>query len=340
MTDLISMFESLQMSLAAHRPGADLESSPTSSSPVTLLTGFLGAGKSTLLGAALQAPPPGMIIRAIVNDIGALTFDPSLLVAGGTDATVELANGCACCAVGGQLGRALGAAAAFEPDLIVLEASGIADPFALALVVEASPFVRLDRVVAVVNGQSLERQLADPMLRPVVLRQLDACEVVVISRAERLTGDEPHRVTDEVARLAPGRPVVLSSLDEPAVHALLPQAMRGAALPGFGPPTSSGIARGFTTVTLAQRRPLHRRHIEEVLAARPSTVLRCKGRLRATEGTVVIQSAGSDTSVSPVDVGCLDASNGVTITGTDLGDITSLALDLGLADPIGGLHEH
>ena len=73
--------------------------------PVTVLTGFLGAGKTTLLNAILRAPAMENT-AVLVNEFGEIGLD-HLMVEKLTDDMALLPSGCLCCAVGGDLVRAL-----------------------------------------------------------------------------------------------------------------------------------------------------------------------------------------------------------------------------------------
>src|ERR1700742_142139 len=99
--------------------------------PLTVIGGFLGAGKTTLLTHLLK---PGRSRTAVlVNDFGAVNIDAGL-IARHDGATMTLTNGCVCCSIGGgffeTLGSILDAPTAF--DHIVIEASGVGDPWRIA----------------------------------------------------------------------------------------------------------------------------------------------------------------------------------------------------------------
>lgn len=101
--------------------------------PVLAVAGFLGAGKTTLLNHLLHNSL-GARIGVLVNDFGAVNID-AILVAGQVDAMASLANGCICCVTeDGEVAEMLGKLAAVKPklDLIVVEASGVAEPSSLA----------------------------------------------------------------------------------------------------------------------------------------------------------------------------------------------------------------
>ena len=74
---------------------------------IIMLTGYLGAGKTTLLNHIL-ANDGGIRAAVIVNDIGEINVDASLIADGGlseTDDLIPLTNGCICCTVRGDLVR-------------------------------------------------------------------------------------------------------------------------------------------------------------------------------------------------------------------------------------------
>lgn len=98
----------------------------TAPTPVIILTGFLGSGKTTLLNRWL-ANSLGVRIGVVVNDFGEINID-ALMIARQAEKSIELGNGCMCCNADlDELPEALRQLATNEVDLIVIEASGIAE---------------------------------------------------------------------------------------------------------------------------------------------------------------------------------------------------------------------
>ena len=76
---------------------------------IIMLTGYLGAGKTTLLNHIL-ANDGGIRAAVIVNDIGEINVDASLIADGGlseTDDLIPLTNGCICCTLSEDLAAQL-----------------------------------------------------------------------------------------------------------------------------------------------------------------------------------------------------------------------------------------
>jgi len=105
--------------------------------PVNIVTGFLGSGKTTLLQRLLRAPEL-RDVAVLVNEFGEVGLDHHLLQAV-AESTLLLENGCLCCAVRGDLQKALrdllsrrtrGEIPNFRR--VVIETSGLADPAPIA----------------------------------------------------------------------------------------------------------------------------------------------------------------------------------------------------------------
>ena len=144
--------------------------------PVLLLTGYLGSGKTTLLNRIL-ANEKGIKFAVIVNDIGEVNIDASLIESGGIvgqgdDSLVALQNGCICCTLKMDLVKQLSDIANMERfDYIVIEASGICEPAPIAQTICAYPqmypeyaedaVANLDAIVTVVDAKRMKDEFAN-----------------------------------------------------------------------------------------------------------------------------------------------------------------------------------
>ena len=112
--------------------------------PVLLLTGYLGSGKTTLVNHILTNKK-GIKFAVIVNDIGEVNIDASLIQKGGIvaekdDSLVALQNGCICCTLKMDLVDQLSdLVKTGQFDYIVIEASGICEPEPIARTISTIP---------------------------------------------------------------------------------------------------------------------------------------------------------------------------------------------------------
>lgn len=100
--------------------------------PFTILTGWLGAGKTTLLNRLLSGRPSRRI-AVLVNELGRISIDTQLILRRGSD-VLELAGGCICCSVDLKNDLWDGIADVIRrsnPDHVILETTGIAEPAAI-----------------------------------------------------------------------------------------------------------------------------------------------------------------------------------------------------------------
>jgi len=154
--------------------------------PVVVLAGFLGSGKTTLLNHLLHRSG-GSRIGAVVNDFGAIEIDAMAVAGALGDSTVSLGNGCLCCAVDaseldGYLERLARPDAGI--DVIVIEASGLAEPQELVRMLLASeqPEVVYGGLVEVVDAAEFDDTRAK---HPEIDRHLALADLVVVNKTDR-----------------------------------------------------------------------------------------------------------------------------------------------------------
>ena len=198
--------------------------------PVTVVTGFLGAGKSTLLRQLLLSS--GLRLAVLVNEFGEVGIDGDLIRSCGfcpedelDGRVVELANGCLCCTVQDEFLPTMQTLLerADQLDGIVVETSGLALPVPLVQAFgwpEIRTRTRVSGVVTVVDGEALAagsvegdpaaleaQRLADPNLdhlssiQELFDDQLDAADLVLLSRADRLESEQIAKLQTQITAL-------------------------------------------------------------------------------------------------------------------------------------------
>ncbi|MDT7559846.1 MAG: hypothetical protein QOI68_4316 [Pseudonocardiales bacterium] len=176
-----------------------------------VLAGFLGSGKTTLLNHLL-ANSLDLRIGVIVNDFGSVGVD-AMLVGGQADGVVSMGNGCLCCAVEeGGVGPMLDRLARRRAgvDVIVIEASGIAEPGVLVQLVLSceNPRITFGGLVEVIDAAEFERTRAK---HTELDRHVGLADLVVINKADRVDPTALQRVED-LCRAVNGRaPIVATS---------------------------------------------------------------------------------------------------------------------------------
>lgn len=255
--------------------------------PVTVIGGFLGAGKTTLLNALISGGTDRRL-GVLVNDFGAINIDAELVL--GVDGDmVSLGGGCICCSIREDLASSIVDMLSREdaPEHLVIEASGVSDPAAIARAIrgpELQSLVSLDGVVVVVDAQA--HLAAGFRERVVIGGQLKAADIVVLSKADLLEPRQLEVVEAKVRKTVPrARLVAARHGDVPAAvvlgldTALVPESGNLAVtLHHAGrdePEPDHAVA--FTTWSYTTDVPLSPRRLKRMINALPPSVFRVKG---------------------------------------------------------------
>jgi len=184
-----------------------VESTAAQFTPVNLITGFLGSGKTTLL-QHLLADPALADTAVLINELGEVGLDHHLL--GRIDDTmVLLPSGCVCCTIRGELSAAIkdlhsrrerGLVPAFRR--LVVESTGLADPFPILSTVQADPVLRhhfrLGNVITTVDA-------VNGLGRPESLKQVAVADRLVLTKTD--LAPDCEALVEELRRLNPDAPL-------------------------------------------------------------------------------------------------------------------------------------
>ena len=202
--------------------------------PVLLLTGYLGSGKTTLLNRILENKR-GIKFAVIVNDIGEVNIDASLIEKGGIvneqdESLVALQNGCICCTLKMDLVKQLqDIIGQHRFDYIVIEASGICEPAPIAQTICSIPqmapevtaegYPRLDSIVTVVDAlrlkddfgtgnDLLKQNLEEDDIENLVIQQIEFCNIVLLNKASDVEPKELGRIREIIRTLQPKAEII------------------------------------------------------------------------------------------------------------------------------------
>lgn len=277
--------------------------------PVTVIGGYLGAGKTTLVNHLLRQAG-GRRLAVLVNDFGALPIDADL-IEGQDGEVLSLAGGCICCSFGSDLMAALMQLPARcpRPDHVLLEASGVALPGAVAASLALLADVALDAVVVLADAETVRARAADRYMGDTVARQLHAADLVVLNKVDLVAPPSRAALQAWLATMAPGA----KQID--AVRAQLPpEAVLGIELGARRPAGSERLRSGalrpaapasaealfeHLDARVAQR--VDARTLADALAEPVLGVIRAKGILRDRDGaTIALQVVGARAGVEPL----------------------------------------
>jgi len=263
--------------------------------PVVALTGYLGAGKTTVLNHLLQQP--GARVGVVVNDFGAINVDAGL-VAGQVDEPVSIAGGCLC-----HLADASEFDAALEKlthprlalDVVVVEASGVADPVALGQMIRFSGVERVrpggvvDVVDAVEHFATVDAGGSPPA-------RYRASSLVVVNKADLVAPSDRDRVLASIERRihevnprAQVVPVTRGRIDPALVYDAATTTDPGDQLP-IAALLRSEDAHDHVhadAVSVAAAAPVNPSRLVDLLERPPAGVYRLKGRVRVHTGRTV-----------------------------------------------------
>ncbi|SDU48099.1 GTP-binding protein [Stappia sp. ES.058] len=193
---------------------------------VTLLTGFLGSGKTTLLQRLLTDPAMARA-AVLINEFGEVGLDHHLLDRI-DDNVVLMKSGCICCTVRGEVADALmnlnslRTRGEIDFDRVVIETTGLADPYPVLQTLRAHPVLRSHfengGVLTTVDAVNAAWQVEN---RAEAVRQIAAADRIVLTKTDLAQEADTRALRATFARMNPSARVVTSEDDTDTILARL-----------------------------------------------------------------------------------------------------------------------
>lgn len=255
---------------------------------VTVITGFLGSGKTTLINRLL-ADPALRDTAVIVNEFGEIAIDHLLVEKSGED-VIEIAGGCLCCTVRGELVETLAdlidrlqTSKIGHLSRIIVETTGMADPVPVLHAIQSHPALmqalRIDRVITTADAiAGLETLQKHEEAR----RQLAVADVVVATKTDLAGLGDESALKAEIAKRTAATIVSDAAIINDTTRILKMDVLSGdrrAVVPDDNHGHRHGTA--ISTHIISHREPVPWQRVEgflDMLRSRPDAdILRIKG---------------------------------------------------------------
>jgi len=248
--------------------------------PLIILSGFLGAGKTSFLQHFIEYQTQrSRFVAVIQNEIGAIGLDGKLL-----DYTVtEIDEGCVCCSLVGNLKQAVqGILSEFQPDFVILETTGAANPLNLIDEInEIASLVRYDSAVTVVDALNFDYALDN---FSIAADQIRAANVLLLNKCDLVEDEKKKKIHEQLRNINPPaivfttirgdlNPSLIFDTGNPLDEKEKLRAGLGSELPVFG----VHVHDGLWCKTLDIPRPLDREQFLSAVKSLPRMVFRVKG---------------------------------------------------------------
>ncbi|WP_454620321.1 CobW family GTP-binding protein [Bradyrhizobium cenepequi] len=275
--------------------------------PVTVIGGFLGAGKTTFLNRLLATATARYAV--LVNDFGEINVDAALIERhDGT--TLSLANGCVCCSIGSgfleTLGKLLDGGEPFER--IVIEASGVGDPWRIAEIALVEPELRLDGVIVLADATRITELIHDRRVGDTVRGQFTKCDVILLSKSDLADQAALQAARCAINAMRPDAPIEMLSRDT-RPDLLLTAGSRRSRFHAEGVEDGTlDHEENFKRWSYRREGAFERSRLAAAIEALPPQLLRLKGacRVAGEAEPLVFQMVSRDWSLSPAAAGDID----------------------------------
>jgi G3E family GTPase len=273
--------------------------------PLLLLTGFLGAGKTTTLNRVLTRQHRRRI-GVIVNELGRIDIDTRLIKARAGD-VMELAGGCVCheVRVQSELWAAIDEVVRrSHAELVLLETTGIAEPWSILDGLEALPAGEAPAVgagvICVVDAEAGAAQLER---HEEARAQVEAADRILLTKLDLATSEQLIALHRALALRNPGAERASFPDTEEGAAALVPWLLdTRARTRGRAPrhePHAAHEHGQLSAVTFSEDVPLLGEPLLDVVTRLGDALVRAKGfvNLAGEARRGFLERAGARTSL-------------------------------------------
>jgi G3E family GTPase len=247
-----------------------------------VLTGFLGSGKTSFLQHFIEYQIQfNRFVAVIQNEIGEIGLDGKLL--DHDYALTEIDEGCICCTLVGNLKNAIHQIlSSFHPDCIVLETTGLANPYNLLdEISEVEDLVRFDSVTTIIDAINIEKTLK---FYDVARDQIKAADILLLNKTDLVTEGQRIPIHQKLRDIHPTAPIILithGDVNPALIYGVDPQdteaGHKDQDSEDAGHTCHSHQSYGFSSHRISFTRPLDKELFINGIRSMPPAIFRIKG---------------------------------------------------------------
>lgn len=260
--------------------------------PITIFTGFLGSGKTTIITHLLEELKDKEKIVYIKNEDGDSDIDAQL-IAEQKIVAQDMLNGCVCCTLVGPLLSTISELIEqHNPDRIILESSGTAEPANLAVTLSGHPQLFRDGMISIIDAAHYD---LEPEFNDHYHIQSRVTDLLILNKVEEVNAEQKQHVIDTLRRTNSYSPIV--------------EARQGRISPDlvFGIPTTIKQIQvkehthhnSLESFSIDLPQSIDLSSFKKFLEAIPESVIRIKGVVLTPEPIIVNQAYKRKTFTKP-----------------------------------------
>ncbi|UVO35726.1 GTP-binding protein [Bradyrhizobium arachidis] len=274
---------------------------------VIIIGGYLGSGKSSLVNHFLKSSAPKET-GVIVNDLAPFNVDAQHVIQE-AGLTIGIQDGCVCCSVTDRLADAFDWMGAFRPRLkrILVEASGVGDPYRISSYSRGMRDLSLAAMVTVVDASTVVERLDDKFVGNLVKRQIQGADRLIVNKIDLVPTTRLSEVEAILRELNQEADVVRarhSQVDASAIYLRNGTPTLTRRSPKMFPSASDAEVAdtAFSTMVLRTKEPIDQLGMRQSLTQLAEKAERIKGVIVTSEETnkrYLVQVAAGDVQLTP-----------------------------------------
>jgi len=180
------------------------------------IAGWLGSGKTTLIIAlSKELSQRGVKVAILVNEVGAIPVDGRVIQDYGLTVK-DIGGGCICCQMAGSMMKTLKLLKEGpNPDIVILEPTGIAVPHAvrdMVLSAASSGEINLGPTIVLFDTTRAAKLLGYETLQRVITTQLKDADIIALSKSDAVDAEAFAKAEESVRNINPGAQIIRLSV--------------------------------------------------------------------------------------------------------------------------------